>query len=266
MELFEPTERKIVTQRLISRQPWSDYNEIRGKSNITIKEITDRITDVASLDQEVGAFFAILYLTGSRIKEILRYKYKGLYWKLIPPVIKPGLKLKNIEEIKEEDGNTWVYFTTRNEKQNSKKGDKLISKNGIDLEERYKILLKDNIKTVKLLFEKECPDYPLLKLASMYITELNLKSDEDEIFGNLKYKKVFKFCKKIIKVNPHALRHLRMEHLRIIYHMDIADLKEFGGWKNFDMPLRYSKSNIQQIGSRFAAIYEQWKKEHDKFV
>jgi hypothetical protein len=266
-ELFEREDKQYAKDNLAKRQPWTNYKLLVQKGNITFREIKDRIIESSKINFEYATIAAIIYLTASRLKEILDYEYFGKYYMKFPKIRKPGIRIMDIEE-KEEDDETWVYFTTRNEKQNSKRGDITEYEKGITLEERYKLLLSENTKTVKLLFEEGCPDYELLLLIKQYILGLATirEMDEgDEIFPKVSRAQMSRFINKTLKISPHVLRHLRMVHLRKVYGLDIADLKEYGGWKSADMPLRYSKSNAQQIGQRFLEHINELKKKWEPF-
>jgi hypothetical protein len=266
-EAFEREEKEKVKLLIAKRKPWDNYTELVQKGNISFKEVQDRILEAAKLDFKLAAATAILYLSASRIKEIIDYTYLGTYADKLPPIHKPGIRICDIDE-KEDDEGVWIYCTTRNEKQNSKRGDILEFPKGITLEERYKKLVATNTKTVKLLLEESCPDYKLLLLIKHYVTGLSEVRDideGDEIFAQVTRAHLSRFINKFVKVSPHVLRHLRMVHLRKIYGLDVAELKEYGGWSSAEMPLRYSKANAQQIGERFLTTINENRKKWEPF-
>lgn len=261
MEVYEDSLKKDILSNLSKRRPWTDYNDIRSRSPITLRELQYRLIESSKINYKLATICTVIYLTASRIKEIIPYKYLGAYRDKLPLIKKPGIKFKDIEEVEDDDGTKWVYFTTRNEKQCTKRGDIGEYDNGVTLEERYKSIVKEEVKTIKLLYEPECKDFILLELVKEYISSHDYDL-EDEIFGEVVSYHITRFLKKVLRITPHILRHLRAEHLRTVYNLDIAELKEYGGWKSLDMPMRYAKSDIEQIGNKFLNIAKAWQEKY----
>jgi hypothetical protein len=248
------------TSMKIKKRPWDNYKNNKEFVLADYNKVVKRIIELSYDDLRIAAYFAILLLTGSRVKEIIRYTYKGTYKKDLPPITKPSFRLKNIKLYYDNDLNEYWQFKTRVEKINSKKGADKIS-----LDNRYKLLYKDNYKTMLQPIDENLIDYQLIliihdffKSIQAYASEeLDIVGDtyynpfktdrlDEEIFP-FTYKSVYHKLGKYTGVSPHNLRQLRFHFLKDFYHFDVQDLFLVGGWKNPSTAMQYSASSRNRI-------------------
>lgn len=258
--------------------PWSYYNDSKDLTSHTIssKDIVKRILEISWDRYDVAVFFAVLYLTASRLKEILPYKYKGSYRQQAKELgyilTKPGFILKQITMYKDENGELFWCFKTINLKQNSKLGD-----DKIDIHARLKLIDKTNYKEINIPLCEDFPDYKIIKLLDEFFDAHNFYVDnlQDVIdnmpnnsyakmfkdvaedfnpFKKITYKIAIKLAHKYFDMSIHSFREIRMQILRREYFFDVSDLSVIGGWsKNSTMALRYSRSSQKEIIHKFRA-------------
>ena len=261
----------------VRRKAWSRYEEVKEhRSDMTgVEQITDKIMTLAHMRVDVAATVAMVYLTGSRISELIRWKYKSKYSqeavRLGFNVMKPGFQLQQLTFYKDKDKNIWWNFKTINLKQNSKK-----SEEKIPIRERCRQIQATNYKELMLPAFGELPDMKLIKFLDMFFESvLNVyREDFDEAiknakpnsfinpfkesqltlapFGSVRYQTSYHYITNYLDMTPHNLRELRMQHLLRVYKFDIQDIHIAGGWsKKSSMPLTYTRSKMSDIQAKF---------------
>jgi len=256
------------------RKPWGLYKENKEFVSISPDDVINKILILSQAKGWLAMMLAITYLSGSRVREVLKYTYQGTYAKQVTelegePITKKGFTPRNLMFYKDKDGEIYLVLKTRNEKQNSKKG-----KDKITLQDRIALLKKDNYKEIRIPCNEDFPDFKLIKMLDdffeiydMYIPNykqklnalgkdclVNLFREElldVDIFKDLKYHTVYRELRKYLGITHHNLREIRMKQLRRFYHFDVAELKIVGGWKSSDMPLRYAEATHESIINKF---------------
>ncbi len=235
-ELYDKTDAKKNISRMNAGVPWSKYNALNQGRMISYKEIIEKIVAVSKFNLKLAAFFSVLYITGSRINEILKYKYKGKKEEYIG-ITKPGLTFKNIDfEIDPEDESEWIMITSRVEK--SKAVDKIF----------HKIAWTE--------YDEENYIFPLIQILETYL-EQNFKDEEKDSEVQLftfSYQYAHVVLGKYLKMNPHFVRDLRARHLVAYDGFTPQDLKKFFGWHTIYMPMYYSRSEESIIKNRLRKI------------
>lgn len=260
----------------VKKKPWSRYLDFKDNAAVktSIEDVTEKILALSNRRVDAGVCLAVIYLTASRVHEILPWKYKSKYEKeakvLGFNINKPGFELKNLSMYKDENSDWWWHFKTINLKQNSKK-----SNEKIEIRERLRLIQKTNYKEIRLPLFGDLPDFKLIKLIDQFFDVLGCyREDLDEVMKRAKLNSfinpfkedslegtVFmrmsgsmlnKYIVKEMKMSPHNLRELRMQHLLRYYRFEIQDLQLAGGWSlSSSMPLRYSTAKINHIQQKF---------------
>lgn len=237
----------------IKSKPWERYKEIK-KRTFTHREITNMIVNChASI--ETKCLFAIIYLTGSRLVEVVKYQYGGNYRDLFPKVKCTSIQLKDLNvrmyPMDNENGYLKVLeIKTRVLKCNRISGKKLKLREE-NPEEFIRIkrsaIVNMPEKTVSLVEGKG--DDLLIELIEQYIDSekrfwnptLECYNVNEPLF--LKSKTWYaNMCYKYLDFSPHELRNIRSKMLIMERGYNLSLLQQVHGWRGPSMPALYSKA------------------------
>jgi len=209
--------------------PWQNNHEFENE-NFTIEEVTKFITNVASYSIEESAALAIIYLTGSRVGEVIGNKFKdGTKWE--------GVRQKDIKVLDEPLGKV-IKIRTMIEKHNDNQG--------ANLKTFYRFRYKNAYIPVVELYKD------LIELLEKYSDTLNDDDPELLLFPNVKYNGLrTRWHRFAIKCGVHVLRHWRASHLVRYHGFSEADLRLYFGWsKTSDLPTRYTHNAATTLISK----------------
>ena len=261
----------------IAKKPWDIYETFKehGTDKTSVDDLTNKILNVANVRVDMACCIALIYLTGSRIREVLQWKYVSKYSEEAKAlgfnIIKQGFELQQLSFYKDENGKIWWNFKTINLKQNSKK-----SEGNIDARERFRQIQKINYKEIRLPAFGDLPDFRMIQLLDVFfddvlhvyrddIIQVMEKAKPDTFFSpfkescltntpfiKMRHPIVYHYIKNYLGMSPHNLRELRMQYLLRYYKFEIQDLQLAGGWaKSSNMPLRYTKAKIKNMQDKF---------------
>lgn len=259
VEVFEKEERKRIEKTLIDKHRqvssltrWERYRKLQNapvpKPDIIIAEIEE----VEKINLKLAAVFSLLLLTGSRICEILPYKYiwvknqlvsmdgrkipmtyeryKELKYIIGIPIPKPAIQYKDIEEVETEDGKKWLAIKSRVEK--------------------YHDVNNTHYKTAWLLYDESEYYFKLLEIVKRYInTELPNTNPETQLF-TFTHNHVREKIAQYLGLTPHILRNYCAKYLVWYKHFTPQDLMFFFQWKGVEQAMSYSKSDQKRIQDR----------------
>jgi len=164
----------------VKKKAWDKYTEAKEmrSDKIDVESVVSSLLTIAHARVDVAACMAVIYLTASRIHEIIRWEYFSKYRQeaisLGYNIIKPGFELQQLSFYKDENGGLWWHFKTINLKQNSKK-----SADGIEIRARLRMVQTTNYKEIRLPAFGDLPDMRLLKFVDMYFDSvLNVYRDD----------------------------------------------------------------------------------------
>lgn len=251
-EVYEKEYRRELNKTYLAqvkgghRKPWAKYMQRKSEKPMSYQEMVDMIESITKFNLRAAAFMSILYITGSRINELAPYKYDGKFKDEIK-ITKPPILYGNIWSESDDtlpDGCGWVVIKTRVEKINNIKDTKAT------IEERTKELSKTTWKEQHFLYHPNSLDYPFLKIIGSYLEQNFVDAPKDTRIFTFGYEVAKRMCNRHMKMNLHAIREIRADHLMRYYGFSTADLQAFIGWKSADMALRYAASNTYAIKQR----------------
>jgi len=261
----------------IKKKAWenySDFKEMRS-DQVNVEYMSDKILTVAHSRVDMAACICLIYLTGSRISEIIPWHYRSKYKKdaieLGYNINKPGFELQQLSFYKDFNSNIWWNFKTINLKQNSKKPGEQI-----DIRERLKKIQATKYKEIRLPAFGDLPDLKLIKFLDMFFENVLCvyRDDFDEVikkakpdsfinpfkeaelhtapFSKFIHHTVYHYVKNFLNMSPHNLRELRMQHLLRYYKFEIQEIHLAGGWSSkSSMALTYTRSKITDMQRKF---------------
>lgn len=243
-----------------SNDAWRIAREVNQSHPISPMDVAEKILSYKNRNLKGAAFVALLYLTFSRIHEILPYKYCATYRKDIKLEL-PGIKSKDFQEIFDSQGNRWVNISLRVQKTGRVPKKLLRDKNFS--EEDYKkfisskrLSLQEGFRIMPIFIAPNSVEEKLGFLIDEYIdsitpqNEIKKISFKDTELFTFSHKQGWKYCSKILGMNPHSIRHLRCSHLANKYRFSIRELQALGGWKSPHQSLTYVKSDMQDVKNR----------------
>jgi len=234
-ELYDKTQAKQETVNMNAGVPWSKYKRLNNEILRPPEELIDKIIKVSKINIKLAAFFSAIYLTGSRIKEILEYEYRGKNPEL-KGIKKPGLRIKDIG-LEEDpiDNSSWWIMKTRVEKRK-------------DVNGTY-------YKTCWSEYDEGNYCFPLIEILNDYMERVwEINPDKEQPLFLFKYNYAHKMIGKYLRMNPHFLRDLRARHLVNFDGFTPQDLKKFFGWSSDAMPMYYARSEESIIKNRLRKI------------
>lgn len=241
MELYDPHLKRQAKTEAIKRLPWGYNIEAKHGRVPTDKEIASKIVEISQFDHHMAAFLAALYLTGSRLHEILPYTYKGVARGEIT-IEKHGLRIKDIYGEEDQQGVRWVYIVARVQKS-------FKSQKDMSLEDREQILRQTIYRKPVILYAADDPLYPILQVLDSYLDQFSSASPDTELF-TFSRRKADRFMNQYLQVSPHNFRNWRATNLQRYYGFSASDLKAFFMWRGSEMPLRYASSDEEIIKKR----------------
>ncbi len=237
MEDFHPLYQS--TNRHAPGASWSTWRGQKDAPPPTEQEIVKKIVDAAKIDLEDGFILAVLYLSGSRVREVCPYKYSGIEQDKLD-ITRPGIQKKDI--IPEEDletGYKYVNIFTRVNKV-------FKAREGMTTEERFEKLSKYPYKEANIPYQQEQITFPLLQIIETYLENYEASPPETELV-TCSARKIERLTDKYLGVNPHMIRHWRAKILVRDYGFTPQDLQVILGWRGFEMPMYYSRSERELI-------------------
>lgn len=225
-EIDEKIQKRITTLAQRTRkEPWGNHREL--KDDIPkIEFITHLCKKLANKDLKKGAALTILYLSVSRIGEILGNTFNdGSVWK--------GVRLGDIQFIEDKSGD-YIQLKTIIEKLK-------INKNAGKDGQKYKLFFKYSYIPVDEMYK------PLIEILWDYI-EQEFKdeiSPDTPLFEGLNYDSLWSYIQTNVgPYNFHIFRHWRTSHLAHYHNYKEVDLRNTIGWdKKSDMPTTYVHSS-----------------------
>ncbi len=194
---------------------------------------------------QAAATLSIIYITCSRLEEVIKYNYVGTKAKEIH-VTKRPFCFGDVR-VNKLDGETWIQFPTRVLK-NFRVGSDMLN------DEREKLLIKTKMKLMEIPLVETHPLYPLLDLIERYMESV-VGNKEEGLFINTpfwnKSKRVIQhIAKKKLGIKIHWLRHWRSKHLVENYGYSTPDLMEAVQWSSPMLALKYSESRDSVLRSK----------------
>lgn len=223
---------------------WERYRELKEGAIPEPEKLIGRIKMLADAGcLKVAAAISLLLLTGSRIQEIVRYKWvwvrgqKDATGKKIPMdyeqykrlkdvtgevIAKPGVRLSDIEE-REIDNQRWLVIKTRVEK--------------------YHDVSKTFYKTAWLLCDEQEYYYPLIKILEEYADTYFTGAPEGTELFTFSDEYLRKEIAKHLDLTPHILRNYAAKYLVWKKGFTVQDLMKWFQWKGVEQALSYSSSD-----------------------
>lgn len=187
-------------------KPWDRQNSLKENKIPTINDVINIAQGISN--HRTRALFIIMYLTGARICEIVRYNRKGIK--------KDSIKMSDIEFINIK-GREIMKIGIRNEKNRVRK-----------------------FKDIPLPLDK--PENKMfLELLKEHFDSVSL-GDELFPFG---YQNAYKILKPYW--NPHWNRHLRATHLVTVYGMNEQLMVRYLGWTDSRPAKHYSELRWEDL-------------------
>ncbi len=234
-ELYDKTQAKKDLATMNAGVPWSKYKGLNNEKLRRPEELINKIIAVSKVNIKLAALFSAIYLTGSRINEILEYEYRGKNPDF-KGIRKHGLRIKDIAiENDPVDNSDWWIMNTRVEKRRDVKG--------------------TYYKTSWSEYDEGNYCFPLIEILDNYIERvMKINLDEEQPLFLFKYRYAHKMIAKYLRMNPHFIRDLRARHLVNFDNFTPQDLKKFFGWTNDAMPMHYARSEESIIKNRLRKI------------
>jgi len=221
-KLQESIEIAKIDANKIRGNPWGIHNQLRDEEAPNIEEIVKLLKEIATKRLEYAAALSIIYLSASRVNEIL------------PCTLKTGEKdlgiLKKDIKLRIYEGRDILTIRTRVEKIRDAWAKK-------HPESKFKIAY--------ILAEESSREYPILEIIDEYLDTIEL--DETPLF-KFQHNTLYKFLSRNYRLNLHILRHWRNHHVGRYYNYTESDLIALNGWmKKSKMPSNYSKSGEKSL-------------------
>jgi hypothetical protein len=237
-EYFEPNYKSEVAKNLRQQNlresdytPWERYNELKTGPVPEPQFLFDKILQVSKFNNKLAATLSLLYLTGSRVQEITKYKYEGKYeaTKDDKELWKPPIRCKDIWLETDEDEITWIVIKTRVEKRREK---------------------KDHFKFAYIYYNPENYLWPLIKIVEEYLDTNFTNVHPDTWLWDFSTDYLRQSINKYLNLVPHILRVYRAKHLVRYDHFDVTALQLFFGWATADLAAQYAASDVQDMKRR----------------
>lgn len=232
---------KILYDRRHSpRSPWK---RARYLEDNRIAETTS-LEDVARMLNEFDnprdkALFAILYLCGARVEEIVRHT----------PITYGKTKVILVKN--HRSSQKWI---ADHKKKKYLAMQESIKKSDIKIDNQWKenVLTfrirnlknrqpKERVKVIPFIINNEF-DRKLKQVIDTYLAGLDM---DDELFPITKRRA--EQILEVVKVNPHFLRKLRLTHLVRYYNFSDQKLKVFAGWSDSRPSKEYIKIGLKDL-------------------
>jgi len=190
------------------------YNEVKKKI-LSLRPILKDRTYRSKLEiDQIIVILCLMILTASRVSEILRLRYMDL-------------------EINLEKKLIIVH------QRNLKNKNKIIK--------TYPILL-DSDKNPDMDIVKPIVDYYSLYTNLIFKSKGKL-NDESKLFGNITRFIIYKTTKDFLKLNPHGLRHIRLQHLAVTEKKNLKIVQKIAGHSTLRLLDRYIAVDTDDISS-----------------
>jgi len=220
--LQESIDKVKINANKFRGNPWAIHNILKDEEAPDIQEVIKILKKIAETRLDYAAALSIIYLSSSRVNEIL------------PCTLKTGDKhpgmLKKDIKLREYEGRDFIIIRTRVEKIRD-----LWAKR--HPESRF--------KTAYILAEENALEYPILEIIDEYLDRI--EGDNEPLF-KFQHNTLYKYFFRNHKLNLHILRHWRNHHVGRYYNYTEADLIALNGWmKRSTMPSNYSKSGEKSL-------------------
>jgi integrase len=246
------------TSKQIKHSPWAVYMQVKDNKFYTHEEIQNLIIH-SGKSLELKALCSLLYLTGARRSEILRYESRDA--ELKNNNMELTLNSIRVEDIQEfvlpyqDQLLPAVRICTRVLKSTrpSTKLKETKQKNFQEyLNKKYE-LKRDKLPTKVAIVFLNSEDGSLLQTIQNYVASTpRFWNKFGEIIPNtpLFLKNPSYYTKEIHKILGCSFHNIRVSRFRILLNerdYNVADIQLVGGWKDLSMPSRYVKSISAQI-------------------
>ena len=209
-------------------RPWEKIAELLDEVP-TLETLFDAFSQAARHDLQRSACLVVMYLTGSRIHEIIPTVFKdGSVWN--------GVRQRDFFVVENGD-ERYLKIRTVTQKRNENRKDNPKYK-GI-----YRKIFKYSYIPINEMYA------PFLKIVEAYSNSIKSKDKNFPIFHNLTYDRMYNFCKRFtFDSGLHIYRHWRTTHLATIHGFTEAELRAVLGWsKTSALPTRYTHINERSL-------------------
>jgi len=206
-------------------EPWKRARELDSRKTAEFIE-PDKVYELLNnlKNPRDKALFCLLYLTASRIEEVVRYR-KRLWCKKKVLLIKSGRMPKKawIQDYKKQKGNFALEpgITKRDIKVIEKENRKIAIVRLRNLKNKQK---DENTKIIPITLDNE-------------INNMFFKHIQDYIYTLEDYEELFPFQNRNAEIiisavgwNPHFIRKVRLTHLVRLYNFSDQELRIYAGW------------------------------------
>jgi integrase len=215
-----------------STEPWKHYNELKAGRVPPAEELINKIVEYAKVNLMHSAIISILYLTGSRVQEVTRYKYEGKFSVVLEEkdLYKLPIFSNDIWMEEENDGIKWIVIKTRIEKYKSR---------------------STFYKQAYIWYDKENYLWPLIEVIESYLNEITDDGKKEKVeVCTISDERIRVALRKHFHISPHILRVWRAKHLVRYDNFDATALQTFFGWKTADLAMQYAASDVNDIKRR----------------
>ena len=223
-------EAKRHSKKYTKTNPWKIHNKWYNE-DVEIDFIIDLLKKIESDSLTFAAIFAIIFLSGARLHEILPKIFKNKNKEVIGTF--PGVCVKDIKMKTDKNGIEFLTIRSAVEK----------------LRNKYvKMHPESKYKTVIILANH--PDHkPFIEVLERYSDYLDKiyngnTSENVPLFYKITDYSFYRYLVKNHGINVHIIRHWRAKHLSRIFNFSESDLIAYFGWvQDSVMSHRYSKSS-----------------------
>lgn len=214
-----------------SSDNWKFHNALMGE-HVSIPDIIEKCQKIADDNLARGAALAFIYLSGSRVCEILGKTFKdGTIWK--------GIRIKDIQQIRVK-GQDFLKIRTLIEKHIDNKF----------IKTSYKIRYKYAYVPVNELYA------PFLEILEAYSDTIESNEPDFPLFEAVKADTLYQATIRLIGTNLHIFRHWRATHMVHYHNFTEPDLKRMFGWsKKSSLASNYTHTDDTYLMGKVATNF-----------
>lgn len=221
---------KFSKEERAHNRPWSNHNKVTIAMPY-LGEVSEWITLMAKKRLKYATICAVLYLTASRVSEVLGRKFKD-------GTVYEGIRWRDLVENIDESGMEWIHIRTIVEKRNE-------NWNIVERGSKYKFILK----LMKIPINKEY--LGILDVIKQYADKYPNRNPEDLVFPKVHSRTFARYLNRNWGLSCHSLRHFRCSHLVNYHGLTESELREKIQWdKKSLMPMTYIHVDEQIIDSK----------------
>lgn len=224
---------KQVNKKMNKKKAWEHHMFLLNQPLPSIEETVNII--MAIKNPVHRALFAVIYLTGSRVSEILARRDP-----VTNEIKEPCIPLRFI----------WV-----------EDNDNHVIQHGENLETKW-LIIQTRVLKLRTSYKQKFPQKkwkkayinvldpvhrPLLKIIDEHLGELVNQNPDSVMFPDYRRSYVHRLIKKHCNWNTHYLRHLRASHLVKYYGYSDTELRAALGWASTSMSARYTHSDEESL-------------------